>query len=123
MAGYLPRSGAVDFGDSHRSWLEPWLSMFAPERPAKGVCVWERNTGRELARISHATLFEYFPDGRSLAVSGEKTSSIEIWDIPPCHPWYVEHGLPVAFLLLLLLGGWLIARARRLPKAAAVAPC
>jgi hypothetical protein len=67
--------------------------------------VWHVATGQQLVVLRDCNDCAYFPDGKQLAVA-HKDGTIEIWDIPPRRPLWIEYGLPVFFVLLLLLACW-----------------
>jgi hypothetical protein len=103
-----------------QQWLARWLP--GPARPPsyEALRVWTFPGWQEIATFPDAEAFAYLPDGRSIAV-GRKEGSIEIWDIPPRRPWYIDYGLPVLFALLVLLGVRMVWRAVRRPVARLVA--
>jgi hypothetical protein len=75
-------------------------------------------SGRELAVFDRGPpvggfghQFAFMPDGKGLLAWQERV--VEIWDIPPRRPWWIEYGLPAVFGLLLLLGVRLVWRSFR----------
>ena len=39
--------------------------------------------------------------------------TIQVWDLPPRRPWWINYGLPVLFVLLVLLGARHCVRFRK----------
>jgi WD40 repeat protein len=101
-------------------WLADWLPTRAHREAYDVLWVQEFPTGREIAALPDAAGFAFFPDGQSIAV-GKTDGTIEIWDIPPCRPWWIDYGLPAVFAVLLLLAARLVWRAVRKPREPA--PC
>src|SRR5262249_23121168 len=92
----------------HRvEWLEHWLPKYPLANQVDGVKVWDIRTGLATATYPGGRAFAFFPDGKTLAISNDD-SAIEIWDVPPRRPWWIEYGLPAFFALLLLLGARLL---------------
>jgi hypothetical protein len=112
---WLGRNPVDQPGRGERDLRNGAYTSFALEVRPLGVRVCDTTDGREIACIPDGHNFAYAPDSRTLAVSTPR--GIEIWDIPPRRPWYIDYGLPVLFALLVLLGvrmGW---RAVRRPVA------
>jgi hypothetical protein len=82
--------------------LDRLLQRRTGSLPINSVKVWTVPDCREIASFPRAECFAYFPDGQQLAVA--RGDTIELWDIPPRRPLLVEYGLPVLFVLVLLLG-------------------
>jgi WD40 repeat protein len=91
--------------------VEKW-SRIKPTKPTVAVKVWQLPSFQEIASFDQSDLFAYFPDRRGLAVA-RPDGTIDIWDIPPRRPWYIEYALPVLFVLLLLLAFWHCLQFRR----------
>jgi WD40 repeat protein len=107
---------------SMTDWLS-WLGLLPPPPVAVSqLHIWDVPTGRRIGMLDDADTFTYFPDGRALAVCG-RDGSIQVWDIPPRRPWWIDSGLPVVFALLVLLAGRLVWRAFRKPQPKEPAPC
>jgi hypothetical protein len=103
-----------------------WI-MGQRERSRWMVKGWDLATGQELWSLDKGVptpggqTVDFLPDAQRLIISNEHM--IEIWDIPPRRPWWVEYGLPVVCAVLVLLGVRLISRAFRVGKPAGAAPC
>lgn len=90
--------------------------------PYEALQVWTFPDWQEVASYPHVRSFTYFPDGRRMAV-GLEDGTIELWDLPPRRPWWIDNGLPVLFVLLMLFAVRLIWRAFRNPPPSEPAPC
>jgi WD40 repeat protein len=97
------------------SWLQELLGRKTNTASVDMLKLWEVATGKEAADFADAAAFAFFPDGKRLATWRENTveNTVEIWDLPPRRPWWIEYGLPVLFVLLLLLACWQCIRFRR----------
>ena len=69
--------------------------------------------GGKSALLLVAAAAPIFRIGLKMAVGREDNGTIEIWNIPPRRPWWIEYGLPILFALLLLLACRLVCRFRR----------
>lgn len=89
-----------------------------------GVTIWERTTGREVAFLPAPAckLFQYFPSSRKIVV-WQDDGTMQVWDIPPRRPWWIEFGLPVVFAVLVLLAVRFVWRTFRTPRPTEAAPC
>jgi WD40 repeat protein len=109
----------VSLSTFEESWIHRWLGFGNDD---SALLLWDVPRGRMLASFS-CSGFSYFPDGKSLVTWG-KDDAIEIWDIPPHRPWWIEYGLPVVFAVSVLLGvrlvwRWLQRRGESMPEAGA----
>jgi WD40 repeat protein len=68
----------------------------------KALEIADAATGSKLAHLPQCNLFRYFPDSKRTAV-WQENGTLSIWQIPPRRPWYIEFGLPILFVLLLML--------------------
>jgi WD40 repeat protein len=94
---------------SFSEFLAKWLPV-KPASYSETVKVWQLPGGEEIASCDGDS-FAYFPDGKRLAVA--RQGIIDLWDIPPHRPWWIDYGLPVLFVLLLMLTCWHCIRFRR----------
>lgn len=108
------RTLAAHYTGTRPNWLDRLLNRPVEQGIVWGVKIWDVASGRLLADIPERQFFTYFPDGKSMAISGSD-GRVEIWDIPPRRPWWIDYSLPIVFILLLLLGMRLIWRAFRRP--------
>jgi WD40 repeat protein len=114
--------------------LADWFPGSFRARASGGLQVRQLPGGREIASFTNVTglgnfarrfnlarpCCAYFPDGLALAV-GHEDGTIEVWDLPPRRPWWIEYGLPALFLLVLLFGGWHCVRFQRKMSAVVIA--
>src|SRR5262249_52248798 len=84
------------------------------------VQLWDVPTGRLLASFSDSLKYVYAPDGQTLITWD---GVINLWDIPPRRPWWIEYGLPLVFAVLVLLAVRLVWRAVRKPPGSEAASC
>ncbi|OAI52603.1 hypothetical protein AYO44_16515 [Planctomycetaceae bacterium SCGC AG-212-F19] len=118
---YQPRTSLL------AEWLGALVPAFVadaagPNRPS--LVVWDMARGLPMAQLVDGISFSYLPDSQALAV-GRDDGTIEIWDIPPRRPWYIDYGLPVLFALLVMLGVrmvWIAVRSPRTPATPAEGP-
>ncbi len=96
-------------GEDEPTLVDRWVRPKRGAVPYRAVKVWVLPTGRELAIFRGSVVCAYFPDGQRIAV-GTEDGSIQLWDIPPRRPWWIDFGLPVLFLLFLLFGARVLRR-------------
>jgi WD40 repeat protein len=96
---------------SQPGFLSRWLDGPEPNYRLD-LKLWNVATGRELAVFKDNLTFTFFPDGNSLVTRNDE-GVFEIWDIPPLRPWWIDYGLPVLFVFLILVAGWHSLRFRK----------
>lgn len=89
--------------------LHRFLGMKIPQNQ---VILKDSQTKESLGIFEDAVLFGWFPDGKTFATV-RSDGSIQLWDLPPRRPMWVEYGLPALFGLLIVLGGWYCYRSIR----------
>jgi len=105
-----------------QQYLAEWLPRLTRPSPFEALRVWTFPAWEDVATFPNVHQFAYFPDARSIALA-RQDGTIEIWDLPPRRPWWIDYGLAVVIALLLLLGARLLWRAIRKQPAPELAPC
>jgi WD40 repeat protein len=111
------RSFAAQSPFAEPSSIGQFLAKWLPGRVAASsnwrIQVRQLPGGREIGSFADGRCCAYFPDGLTMAVGRSDDGTIEIWDMPPRRPWWIEYGLPVLFVLLTLLALRRCVRFRR----------
>jgi WD40 repeat protein len=102
------------------SWLDEWFGWVGistqptPWESQVLLEIWDIAQRRQLAAVNDSGKYAYLPDGKTLVLC-RTDGMMQLWDIPPRRPWWIEYGLPLLFASLLVIGAWLISRHWRRP--------
>src|SRR5262249_44085761 len=114
-----------DLVEEEKPGIYGWIDTFMRKQlrgpaPTGLLKVVEVPSGRTVASFNDDSFsskngkqFAYLPDGKGIAILKLSEGIIEIWDLPPRRPIWVDYGLPALFILLLLYACWSRMRRRR----------
>jgi len=105
-------------------WLPDWLAR--PRDDRMSLQVMHLATGkRDAPFIVRNALFDVYSTASGAGMvsydrAPDDTGILDVWDLPPRRPAWVEYGLPAVFVVLLLLGTWHCVRFCRRVKRPAI---